>query len=63
MKVSCARTVIIHPRNSDALLSEATRQELVHVSCIVGASPKLQVGRVVEDLLRLGRNERRILFS
>ena len=63
VKVSCARTVIIQPRNSDALLSEATWQELVHVSCIVGASPKLQVGRVVEDLLRLGRNEKRILFS
>ena len=57
------RAVVIQPRNSDTLLAEATRQELVHVGRIKGVSTELQIGRVVEDRLSLGGDERRIVFS
>lgn len=42
---------------SKAFLSETTREELVHMCCVESVSSKLQIGRVLENLLGLCLHE------
>ena len=54
------RVVGMRDASDQSFLSISTRQELVHVAGIVSVASQLQIGRVLEDLLRLGGHKRRV---